>query len=187
MAEFLPLEELRDRVWPLAARRNLATDMTGVSLPILDIQKDRAPHPYQVLFLLYYAVPETADPKMAHKITRPYAWLTLDLESGELVNTHIIRSETEPNPLVGPGVLPEVVELPDNDRRSLQDLFFSRCNEAAQVYAAGAVSPAQAEHLADLLSLFETLSEPPLRSDYEDFGKVFFAWLREHAHAESEK
>jgi len=184
MPEFLLIQEVRDRVWPLAVTKNLATDMTGVSLPILDFQKNRTPHPYQVLFLLYYAVPETADPKMAHNITRPYAWVTLDLESGELVNTQTIRRAGESNPLVGPGALKEVLELPDDDRRKLQALFFSRCNEAAQVYADGNISSVQAEHLADLLSLFESLSEPPLRSDYEDFGKVFFTWLRESAHAE---
>ncbi len=187
MKEFLPLKELRDRVWPLAVTKSLATDMTGVSLPILDFQKDRTSHPYQVLFLLYYAVPDTADVRMAHKITRPYAWVTLDLRSGELVNKQTIRSEKESNPLIGPGVLKEVLALPDNDRRALQDLFFSRCDETAQIYAGESVSPAQAEHLNDLLSLFENLSEPPLHSDYENFGKTFFTWLREHANSHDQE
>lgn len=187
MPEFHALKELYDRVWPLAVTKNLATDMTGVSLPILDFQHKDTSHPYQVLFMLYYAVPNASDVNAAYKITRPYAWVALDLQSGELVKIYALRLETEPNPLVGPGAAKQVLDLPANDRRNLQDLFFSRCDEAARVYASGNVSPAQVEHLADLLSLFESLSEPPLRSDYEEFGKAFFAWLRERIHADARK
>jgi len=181
MTQFLPLKQLRDRVWPLVAARNLATDMTGISLPIPHLQSDDTAHSHQVLFLLYYAVPDDANIKLPHKITRPYALAALDLQTGELVNTQVIRSETESNPLIGVGVSREILELPDNERRMLQELFFSRCDEAVQLYAGGDVLPGQTEHLADLLSLYENLSEPPLREDYEKYGQAFFSWLREHA------
>jgi hypothetical protein len=178
MAEFISLEELRDRVWPLALAKHLATDMTGISLPILTIIKENPSHPYQVVFLLYYAVPNDTDIAAPPKITRAYAWITLDLQSGEFVTAEIIGSENDPRPLIGPGTRKEVFELSDTDRSNLQDLFFSRCNEAAQIYASGNVLPAQTEHLADLVNLYDYLSEPPLKKDYENIGKTFFSWLR---------
>lgn len=179
MKEFIPLKQLRDRVWPAAMTHNLATDMTGISLPIPRFQPGDAAHPYQVLFLLYYAVPE-AEQKQPHKITRPYAWVTLDLESGVLVHTQVIIPAGEEKPLVGPGTSAALLELPNEERRMLQNLFFSRCEEAAQAYAADSLIPDQADHLVDLLDLYETLSEHPLRDDYEKYGQPFFSWLREH-------
>jgi hypothetical protein len=181
MTQFLPLKQLRTRVWPLAAARNLATDMSGISLPIPHLQSDDTAQPHQVLFLLYYAVPDDANIKLPHKITRPYALAALDVQTGELVSTQVIRSEKESNPLIGAGVRREIHELPDNERRMLQELFFSRCDEAVQLYMSGDVSSEHAEHLADLSNLYANLSEPPLREDYEKYGQAFFSWLREHA------
>jgi hypothetical protein len=181
MAQFLSLKQLRDHVWPLIAARNLATDMTGISLPIPLFQNNDAVHPYQVLFLIYYAVPDETDVRLPHQITRPYALALLDLQSGELVNTQVIRSEKESNPLIGPGSRKEVIDLSNNERRMLQELFFSRCDEAAQVYAGREVSSDKADHLSDLISLYESLSEPPLGEDYEKYGQAFFSWLRTNA------
>ena len=178
MKEFIPLKQLRDRVWPAAVTHNLATDMTGVSLPILHFHTGDSAHPYQVLFLLYYAVP-SAERNQQHSITRAYAWITFDLESGVPVNTQVIIAAGENKPLVGPGTAAEVLELPDDERRMLQNLFFSRCEEAAQAYAADSVLSDQEGRLSDLLNLYETLSEPPLRDDYEEYGRPFFSWLRE--------
>lgn len=176
MPEFISLRQLRESVWPLALTANLATDMTGVSLPILNYSKNEPAHLYQVIFLLYYSVPGIKEP---NKITRPYASFSIDLQSGELVSANVIRSSEIPNPLVGSSASTEIFKLPDDDRRSLQDLFFTRCDEAAKIYADNAASPEQASHLLDLLNLFETLIEPPLMPDYETYGKPFFSWLRE--------
>lgn len=181
MAEFISLKELRDRVWPLAVTKNLATDMTGVSLPILEFSTENASHPYRVNFMLYYAVPGSANAIGPDNVTGPYALVKLDLQSGELVQADVIRSVETPNPLIGPGVSKKVFELPDDDRRNLQDLFFSRCDEVARIYAGGNVSQAQIEYLVDLLGLYENLSEPPLLTEYETHGKAFFTWLRNHA------
>lgn len=178
MPEFISLKELRGKVWPLAVARDLATDMTGISLPILDFNESDSTHLYQVLFMLYYSVPEKNEPD---KITRPYALFWLDMSSGDLVKTEIIRTGDTPNPLVGAGVSSEVFNLPDNDRRNLQDLFFSRCDEAARNYSNAKVTPEQANHLADLVRLYELLSEPPLAADYEAFGQPFFTWLRKQS------
>ena len=71
--EFLPLKELYDQVWPTVMPLGFATDMTGVSLPILDFTTGDQEHPYRVIFLLYYAVPDQSDFDAPHKITKPYA------------------------------------------------------------------------------------------------------------------
>jgi hypothetical protein len=184
MSEFQSLKELRERIWPLAVAKNLATDMTGISLPILDFTDKDSTHPKQVVFMLYYAVPGINEPD---KITRPYALFWLDMSSGEMVKTEILRSGESPNPLIGVGVSREVFDLPNNDRRNLQDLFFSRCDEAARIYSNDKVTPEQATHLADLVRLFDLLMEPPLASDYEAFGQPFFAWLRNHSNQAIQK
>lgn len=187
MTEFISLEELHDRIWPLASVRHLATDMTGVSFPILDFNKENPSHPYQVIFLLYYALPDDVDIQAPPNITRAYAWFALDLQSGELVSAETIGFKNDPHPLIGPGTRKEVFELPDTDRRNLQDLFFSRCNETAKIYASGKVLPTQVEHLADLVNLYDHLSEPPLQADYENIGKTFFSWLRMNAKSVAQK
>ncbi|HNC32179.1 MAG TPA: hypothetical protein PKX08_19345 [Cyclobacteriaceae bacterium] len=171
----MSLRRLRERVWPLAIKKNLATDMTGVSLPILNYPINETLHPHQVTFLLYYSVPEIKKP---NKITKPYTSFSFDLQSGDLVSVDVIRSREALTPLVGFSASTEIFELPDDDRRNLQNLFFTRCDEIAQIYAGKTVSTAQAAHLLDLLNLFETFIEPPLASDYETYGKPFFSWLR---------
>jgi len=178
MPNFISLRDLRDRVWPLAVKKDLATDMTGVSLPILNYPKDEAAHPYQVIFLIYYSTPKINEP---NDITLPYASFSLDLQSGELVNVNIIRSNDTPKPLVGPGVSREIFDIADQDRRNLQELFFSRCDKAALIYAGESQSAGQADNMADLLRLYDALWEPPLAPDYETYGKPFFSWLREQA------
>jgi hypothetical protein len=179
MTQFLSLKQLRDSVWPLAVSRKLATDMTGVSLPILHFQSSSSMHPYQVRFLLYYSVSDTNTKPPS--ITRSYALVDLSLYSGELVKAQAILPVDEPKSLIGESVRSDILELPANERRMLQDLFFTRCEEAAQVYASGEVSADQSTHLADLLDLYDSLSEPPLHEDYESCGQAFFSWLREHA------
>jgi hypothetical protein len=179
MPNFIPLKELRERIWPLAVAKNIATDMTAVSLPIPDFSSGDGEHPYQVVFLLYYAVPSDAKVRKPNQITRPYALLVLDLVSGELVRTESLGSGS--NPLVGPGVDQDVFDLPADDRRNLQNLFFARCDEAVQIHAAKKVSPGQADRLKDLLNLFGNLMEPPLAQDYETYGKPFLSWLKENA------
>lgn len=181
MSNFISLKELRERVWPLAMTKNLATDMTGVSLPILDFSGMNDKHPYQTLFMLYFAVPSTPKIHEPSQVSRPYALLVLDIVSGELVKIQTLHESDAPNPLIGYGVGQEVYGLPDDDRRKLQNLFFTRLDEVAQIYATNTVSPEQADHLKDLLDLFENLSEPPLVQDYETFGAAFFSWLREKA------
>jgi hypothetical protein len=177
MPQFIPLKELRDRVWPLAVEQNIATDMTAVSLPILDISNKKP----CAKFMLYYAVPSASKSPRPSQITRPYAVFTLDLISGELLNVENLLPEGEPKPLIGSGVKADIFNLPVDDRRKLQNLFFSRCDEAAQVYVDKKVSPHQADRLRDLMELFESLSEPPLAQDYEKHGKAFYSWLRENA------
>jgi len=180
MPKFLPLKGLRDSVWPLAVINNMATDMTGVSLPILDFSTENNLHPHQVIFMLYYAVPSDAYTKAPDTVSKPYAVMTLDIQSGELLQTDVIQSDETTNPLIGPGVSQGVFDLPDDNRRNLQDLFFSRCDEVAQVYAGGNGAPPQVELLIDLLGLYENLAEPPLWTEYEFYGKAFFTWLRNH-------
>ena len=178
--EFLPLKELYDQVWPTVMPLGFATDMTGVSLPILDFTTGDQEHPYRVIFLLYYAVPDQSDFDAPHKITKPYARVVFDILSGELIKTDQIRSSDEPNPLIGPGASTEVQDLSQKERRDLQNLFFSRYDEAAHVYANGDISGEQKTHLIDLQQLFDCLHEPPLEADYEYYGEPFFSWLSKH-------
>jgi hypothetical protein len=178
MPDFIPLEELRRRVWPLALVKHLATDATGISLPILDYEKGNTSHPYQVVFLLYYAVTNMEKKEAPANISRAYAWITLDMQTGGFIDSGNLITENEPKPLIGPGVRQEVQELSDEDRRNLQDLFFSRCNEVARIYASGNILTKHMEYLTDLIGLYEYLMEPPLKPDYENVGKKFFSWLR---------
>ena len=179
--EFLPLKELYDWVWPTVMPLGFATDMTGVSLPILDFASDDHEHPFGVIFLLYYAVPDQADFNAPPKITKPYAIAVFDLSSGELIKTEGIISPDDPNPLVGSGTSAEVQNLSQKERRDLQNLFFSRCDEAAHAYATSDISGEQIAHLKDLHQLFDFLHEPPLKADYEYYGEAFFSWLSKHS------
>lgn len=186
MQKFIPLKELRDRVWPLAVTRNLATDMTGISLPILDFSNEISGAAPNALFMLYYAVPTESNTRKPNQITRPYALMALDLIEGKLTRVEPLRSGETSIPLIGQGVDQSVFDLSNDDRRNLQNLFFARCDETAQIYADQKASPVNKGHLTDLLDLYQNLMEPPLVQDYETYGKPFFSWLRENAKGEAD-
>ncbi len=187
MPKFISLRKLRDSVWPLCVTRNLVTDMTGVSLPILDFLNKDVAHPYRAMFLLYYAVPDKKDPSAPDRVTLPYTLVLMDMQTGELLDAKAIRSGQESHPLVGPGVRDDVHQLADQDRRNMQDLFFGRYDQAAQIYPSKKITPENAILLGDLLDLFEILSEPPLSSDYDTHGKEFLTWLRTNSNRSTEK
>lgn len=179
--EFLPLKELHDQVWPTVVPLGFATDMTGVSLPILDFAIEDQAHPFRVIFLLYYAVPDQSDFNAPHNITKPYAIAIFDLSTGELIKAENIISPDDPSPLIGLGADAEVQNLSLEERRDLQNLLFSRYDEAARMYANSDISGEQKAHLKDLQQLFDYLHEPPLKVDYEYFGEAFFSWLSKYA------
>lgn len=174
MSKFISLKELRDRVWPLAAEKKVATDMTAVSLPILDYSKNMP----CVKFMVYYAVPSSSPSPQPSQISRPYALFTLDLITGKLLNYEELLPDDAPKPLIGDGVSAEVLKLPKEERRNLQFFFFSRCDEIAKIFGSKELTIEQVHYIKDLLDLYETLSEPPLVQDYEVHGKAFFSWLR---------
>ncbi len=181
MPRFIPLQNLRDRVWSLAVRQRLATDMTGVSLPILDFTPGPPAHPYRVIFLLYYAVPTGNDPAAPSEITRAYAQMVLDLGSSEVVEVKSLHPPDQPNPLKGKGVSDEVLQMSAEERSTMQYLFFNLYDHVAKIYAGDEATSKHAEIISDFLNLFPRLLEPPLVPDYEMVGQSFLTWLRNWA------
>ncbi len=178
MLNFVHLYDLRREIWPLSVTQNLATDMTGVSLPILFLDNHNPSHPYQAIFLLYYSVPDGSDTQSSNRISSPYALIRMDMQTGDLIEAKALKSEEDSNPLIGLSARPEVIALPNKERSSLQEMLFSRLDEAAFWYFNKSIQIEKADHLVDVLKLFEYFMEPPLRQDYEFFGVDFLTWLR---------
>lgn len=178
MLNFVRLWDLHRKIWPLSVTQNLATDMTGVSLPILFLDNNNPAHPYQAIFLLYYSVPDGSDTQSPNRISSPYALIRMDMLIGDLIESKALKSEEDSNPLIGLSARPEVIALPYKERSSLQKMLFSRLDEAAIYYFNRLIQIEQADHLVDLLKLLDYFMEPPLRQDYEFFGVDFLTWLR---------
>ncbi len=102
----------------------------------------------------------------------------MDMQTGDLIKAKAIKSEEDSNPLIGLSARPEVIALPNKERSSLQEMLFSRLDEAAIYYFNKSFQIEQVNHLVDLAKLLDYFMEPPLRQDYESFGIDFLNWLR---------
>jgi len=176
MSAFMPLQSLRDKVWPAAVAYGLATDMTGVSLPVPQLAPDDPDHLYVAAFLLYYVAPNEHDMAAPPWMRPPYAQVRLDLLTGDLVTATRLPTSVATEDAAVPSVSEAVAQLPVLERRRAQALLFALFDDVAQAFLTRAAPPELSRQVADWLGLFTRFCEPSLLPAYVRLGQPFFQW-----------